>query len=102
MAETPGSSTPFFRGASTFSVKILAYVSGAIVSILVARALGAQERGIWSVALSLASLIAIAGDGGLSTSDLYLMRSRPDRIPAGVVMVVRRAIGGRHRVQRAP
>src|SRR6185436_5121958 len=86
--------TPFFQGASTFSVKILAYASGAAVSILVARALGPQERGIWSLALSLASLIAMAGDVGLSTSALYLMRSHPTRIRPVVSMGLALAVGG--------
>jgi O-antigen/teichoic acid export membrane protein len=82
------------RGASTFAVKILAYGSGAIVSILVARALGPHERGVWSLALSLASLFALAADAGLSTSSLYLMRLRPDRIRAVAIMGAGLAVFG--------
>lgn len=85
---------PFFRGSWIFSVKILAYVSGAVVSILVTRALGPQERGVWSLALSLASLFAMAADIGLSTSALYLMRSRPDRVRSVVTMSVGLVLGG--------
>jgi O-antigen/teichoic acid export membrane protein len=85
---------PFLRGASTLSVKILAYGCGVIVSVLVARALGPQERGVWSLALSIAALFAMAGDLGISTSALYLMRQRPDRIRCVVVMGASLALGG--------
>lgn len=74
------------RGAQTLGVKILAYAAGAVVAVLVARALGPRERGTWSLALLVASLLAQVGDAGLSTSALFLMRSRPDRIRATVAM----------------
>jgi O-antigen/teichoic acid export membrane protein len=74
------------RGAQTLGVKILAYAAGAVVSVLVARALGPRERGAWSLALLLASLLAQVADAGLSTSTLFLMRSRPDRVRAAVAM----------------
>ena len=70
-------------------VKILAYAAGAVVAVLVARALGPHERGAWSLALLLASLLAQVGDAGLSTSALFLMRSRPDRVRAAIVMSTR-------------
>ncbi len=74
------------RGAQTLAVKILAYAAGAVVSVLVARALGPQERGVWSLALLLASLLAQAADAGLSTSTLFVIRSRPDRVRAAIAM----------------
>jgi O-antigen/teichoic acid export membrane protein len=74
------------RGAQTLGVKILAYAAAAIASVLVARALGPRERGAWSLALLLASLLAQVADAGLSTSTLFLMRSRPDRVRAAVFM----------------
>jgi O-antigen/teichoic acid export membrane protein len=74
------------QGAQTLGVKILAYAAGVLVSVLVARALGPSERGAWSVALLLASLLAQLADGGLSTSTLFLMRNRPDRVRTAVCM----------------
>jgi O-antigen/teichoic acid export membrane protein len=73
-------------GARTLGVKILAYAAGAVVSVLVARALGPQERGVWSLALLLASFLAQTADAGLSTSALFLVRSRPDRVRASIAM----------------
>jgi O-antigen/teichoic acid export membrane protein len=74
------------RGAQTLGVKILAYAAGAVVAVVVARALGPRERGAWSLALLMASLLAQVADAGLSTSTLFLMRNRPDRVRAAVAM----------------
>jgi O-antigen/teichoic acid export membrane protein len=74
------------QGAQTLGVKILAYAAGAVAAVVVARALGPRERGVWSLALLVASLLAQVADAGLSTSALFLMRSRPDRARTAVYM----------------
>lgn len=60
----------------TFGVKAIAYATGAIASIWVARALGPYERGIWSLTLLATGLLALLADGGLSTSSLFVLRKR--------------------------
>jgi O-antigen/teichoic acid export membrane protein len=74
------------HGIETFGVKVLAYAAGAIVSVLAARTLGPNERGAWSLSLLLASILALVANGGLSSSALFLIRSRPDRTRAAVFM----------------
>jgi O-antigen/teichoic acid export membrane protein len=87
------------QGAQTLGVKILAYAAGAVGAVVVARALGPRERGVWSLALLVASLLAQVADAGLSTSALFLVRSRPDRVRAvvsmstGIVCVLSVALG---------
>lgn len=73
-------------GFQTFGVKLVSYVAGAVVSVMVARALGPHERGIWSVALLTASILALLADGGLTTSALFVLRNWPGRSRAAVRM----------------
>jgi O-antigen/teichoic acid export membrane protein len=70
----------------TLGVKLVSYLAGAVVSVFMARALGPHERGVWSIALLAAGVLAVVSDGGLSNSVLYVIRNRPDRSRASVRM----------------
>jgi O-antigen/teichoic acid export membrane protein len=56
-----------------------AVVSGLVVSIVVARYLGPTNRGVYALALLVATHVTIAGDFGLSTSGVVFAANR--RIP---------------------
>jgi O-antigen/teichoic acid export membrane protein len=73
-------------GIGTLGAKLVAYAAGAVVSVLIARALGPHERGVWSLSLLVASILGLLADGGLSTSVLFSIRSCPGRIRAAVRM----------------
>ncbi len=77
---------PLSGGIHTLGVKFVAYAAGAVVSVLIARALGPHDRGIWSLSLLMAMIVGLLADGGLSTSVLFSMRSGPERIRAAVRM----------------
>lgn len=81
-------------GIRTLGVKLVAYAAGAGVSVLVARALGPHDRGIWSLSLLVATILGLLADGGLSTSMLFSLRSRPDRTRAAVRMSGRFVLWG--------
>src|SRR5574341_582864 len=85
---------PINGGLRTLGVKLVAYATGAGVSVLIARALGPHDRGIWSLSLLVTAILGLLADGGLSTSMLFSLRSRPDRTLAAARMAGRFVLWG--------
>lgn len=65
--------------ASTVAARTATYVVGAVISVVVARLLGPQERGIWAVALLLCGLAALIAELGLGTAMFFQARKDPPR-----------------------
>ena len=90
-----GTSIPV--GAQVFATRIAGYAFGVVTAVLVARMLGPRDRGIWSVALLVAGLLALVAETGIGTSTLYLMRKSPERrdavITASVSVVLALSLG---------
>lgn len=90
-----GTSIPV--GARVFGTRIAGYGVGVVTAVLVARMLGPRDRGVWSVTLLVAGLLALVAETGIGTSTLYLMRGSPERrnalITASISLVVALSLG---------
>ena len=87
---TPEQPTTVARGAAYGLVADAAMVVSALaVSVLVARFLGPVNRGVYFLALLVATLIALFGDLGLSTSGLVFAANRRVPLPRlhGIALV---------------
>jgi len=61
---------------AAFAVQILGYVTGLVASILIARALGPSDRGIYAVAVSAAAIAVVAFHAGTELAGSYFFAER--------------------------
>ncbi|MFA4929996.1 MAG: oligosaccharide flippase family protein [Patulibacter sp.] len=61
---------------TAFAVQILGYVTGLVASVLIARALGAVDRGIYAVAVTAASIAVVAFHAGIELASNYFFAER--------------------------
>ena len=80
-------------GANVLGTKIVNYALGALTAILVARVLGPEDRGIWSVTLLIASVFGLCAEMGIGTSALYAMQRHPERKDAIITTSLLLAFG---------
>ncbi len=67
---------------TAFAVQILGYVTGLVASVLIARALGAVDRGIYAVAVTAASIAVVAFHAGIELASNYFFAERGTRLSA--------------------
>ena len=68
--------------AETFGTRIVVTVVGAVVSIVVARVLGPQGRGMFSVTMAISAIGVQFGTLGLQSSNTYLVARDRSLLPA--------------------
>jgi O-antigen/teichoic acid export membrane protein len=64
---------------SVLGVKAAGYVLGGITAIILARALGPYERGIWAICMLVAGFLAILADLGVGSSAAFYLSSSDQR-----------------------
>ncbi len=84
------------RAAETYLVRMLVIGMGVVISVVVARVLGPEGRGLYAVAVSLGAIGVQFGSFGLHSSNIYYV-SRDKKILAGLSansLVVSFLVGG--------
>jgi O-antigen/teichoic acid export membrane protein len=66
--------------AETYATRILISIAGLVTTVMVARLLGPEGRGIYAVAMTTGLLGVQFGNLGLHTANVYLVAQRPDSL----------------------
>jgi O-antigen/teichoic acid export membrane protein len=67
---------------SAFAVQVMSYVTGLVASVLIARALGPTDRGIYAVAVTAAGIAVVAFHAGTELAGSYFFAERATPLSA--------------------
>ncbi|OPX84852.1 MAG: colanic acid exporter [Pelotomaculum sp. PtaB.Bin104] len=82
--------------AETFATKILIIVIGLVTTVIVARVLGPEGRGLYSVATAIGAVGVQFGNLGLQTSNTYYVAKNRELLPelVGNTLIISFILGG--------